>query len=272
MDENEKGTSWYIKWLWGWYCSLSQTHDDMTWWIMTIPDELICAIVHFYLIWIFRSSDTVQQLLICHLTILAQRSSTRDSAEPGHLVTQHSWLGWSISPIGPLCSDSQGLWSMEATKNCFSHLILQMNKTSAANNKMGTRLLSVFAPAKSGWCYGPYHHPDFPETNRDMFLLVRTTIANQRPAPDLLDIRLAGGVALLHIKNHCCPAPFNSRIGCDIGLAGSCSFDFATRSWQPYSGIVHEHATSYCHQILMAILLHVAIAHAVWSSEQEGYL
>ena len=174
MDENEKGISWYIKWLWGWYCSLSQTHDDMTWWIMTIPDELICAIVHFYLIWIFRSSDTVQQLLICHLTILAQCSSTRHSAEPGHLETQHSWLGWSISPIGPLCSDSQGLWSMVATKNCLSHLILQMNKTSAANNKMGTRLLSVFAPAKSGWCYGPYHHPDFPETNRDMFLLVRT--------------------------------------------------------------------------------------------------
>ena len=27
-----------------------------------------------------------------------------------------------------------------------------------------------------------------------------TRIANQRPAPGLLDIRLAGGVALLHIK------------------------------------------------------------------------
>ena len=164
MDENEKGISWYIKWLWGWYCSLSQTHDDITWWIMTIPDELICALCTFIWFEYFRSSDTVQQLLICHLTVLAQCSSTRDSAEQGHLVTQHSGLGWSISPIGPLCSDSQGLWSMEATKQCFSHLILQMNKTSPANNKMGTRLFSVFAPAKSGWCYyGPYHHPDHPE-------------------------------------------------------------------------------------------------------------
>ena len=66
-----------------------------------------------------------------------------------------------------------------------------------------------------------------------------TTIANQRPAPDLLDIRLAGGVALLHIKNHCRPAPFNSRIGCDIGLAGSCSLDFATRSGRPCICIGH---------------------------------